>query len=1084
MENPETLADGGVASESAKAQTMVEETIKVESGVDGGVASESAKAQTLEEETIKVESRVTNETLTGHLPSDVRGDGIQENGIRVSINNMEGIGGDATTRMEGVTSVLDKETDGTGIGYAVLDDGSRVAAVELQENGKEFGFPDENDKKIVEGNVSVTVVESGSAMNENKESSVPQILPEIVLNGDVSIELNGGDSTTKIEVSGDGVPLVVEIHGSCEAYEKSCGVNNTVLKPEGGLLAENGENPDDKFSGKYVPMVETEKINGVEDKEEKEVDGGEEQEEVYDQEHEFSVGDFVWGKIKSHPWWPGQIYDPSDASKYAAKCRRRDRLLVAYFGDGTFAWCHPSQLKPFKENFELMWNQSNSKSFVNAVQVAVDEIGRRVELEMTCACVPEEIRNRFARPLAVNAGIKEGVSVPDGGIGELTITRYEPAKFLAQLSDVAEVVSVNSILEHKVLCSCLSAFYRAKGYRQLPMYYEADGIASTEDSAVNEEMCKSILDGQEGELNLHPAEVEWLSSPVDPEIGKYCKISSQRWPGSSDDKLYQRKKQKSMAELLAGDVDVDHRRSESDTAGEVISGKPASTSKKRKKKDYEDGINVAKDSGGNNKGLQTKKLKKRKLSVSIPTAEEKFSDIDNDEGADEASLMSSSPRVRKKSKYLSPPYTDLSRGKSLNSPNVSQTVSPKAYKVSSIVECIRRDADQLTGTPPVIRCSGQTFQKKPSKESGAQRKTYGNLSPRTLNSGNYKNSFMEGNAFMDEMFSDFLTIALDPFYLTGMQRFDTFKSFFSRFRSSVYHNKSKFKTDNEQLAVRGSRKRKSLESNPGSSGQDSHATDRPSSEPKSKRKSGEMEKAFPQNPRNELPQVDGTSGLQTDHSREETKDESSAASALLLIFAPGISLPLKDDLITIFGRFGALNEKETDVLKDSNCARVAFVRSSDAVEAFNSSQKVSPFGQAVVNYRLRYSSAISGASERDESSHLQPTPLPVEGNEPSANPAASRLSAISGASGLDESSHLQPTPLPTEGNEPSANPSASRLTAGDTAPLDFIKQNLEIMTSVLENSGEKILPGVKENLEGDIKGLLKKLSTMDDSSSS
>lgn len=25
----------------------------------------------------------------------------------------------------------------------------------------------------------------------------------------------------------------------------------------------------------------------------------------------FGVGDLVWGKVMSHPWWPGQIYDES-----------------------------------------------------------------------------------------------------------------------------------------------------------------------------------------------------------------------------------------------------------------------------------------------------------------------------------------------------------------------------------------------------------------------------------------------------------------------------------------------------------------------------------------------------------------------------------------------------------------------------------------------------------------------------------------------------------------------------------------------------------------------------------------------------
>ncbi|KAK9919260.1 hypothetical protein M0R45_027869 [Rubus argutus] len=25
----------------------------------------------------------------------------------------------------------------------------------------------------------------------------------------------------------------------------------------------------------------------------------------------FQVSDLVWGKVRSHPWWPGQICDPS-----------------------------------------------------------------------------------------------------------------------------------------------------------------------------------------------------------------------------------------------------------------------------------------------------------------------------------------------------------------------------------------------------------------------------------------------------------------------------------------------------------------------------------------------------------------------------------------------------------------------------------------------------------------------------------------------------------------------------------------------------------------------------------------------------
>ncbi|KAL2528967.1 uncharacterized protein Fot_21568 [Forsythia ovata] len=41
------------------------------------------------------------------------------------------------------------------------------------------------------------------------------------------------------------------------------------------------------------------------------------------------------------------IYDPQDASSFAGKHIRMDRLLVAFFGDGSFSWCLPAQLIPF-----------------------------------------------------------------------------------------------------------------------------------------------------------------------------------------------------------------------------------------------------------------------------------------------------------------------------------------------------------------------------------------------------------------------------------------------------------------------------------------------------------------------------------------------------------------------------------------------------------------------------------------------------------------------------------------------------------------------------------------------------------------
>ncbi|KAI9121937.1 hypothetical protein K1719_006626 [Acacia pycnantha] len=49
------------------------------------------------------------------------------------------------------------------------------------------------------------------------------------------------------------------------------------------------------------------------------------------------VSDLVWGKVRGHPWWPGQIFDPSAASENAKKHLKIDSYLIPYFGVQTFA---------------------------------------------------------------------------------------------------------------------------------------------------------------------------------------------------------------------------------------------------------------------------------------------------------------------------------------------------------------------------------------------------------------------------------------------------------------------------------------------------------------------------------------------------------------------------------------------------------------------------------------------------------------------------------------------------------------------------------------------------------------------------
>ena len=142
--------------------------------------------------------------------------------------------------------------------------------------------------------------------------------------------------------------------------------------------------------------------------------------------------------------------------------------LVVYFGSSHVSWCRPSQLKPFHVNFEQMTGQNKARSFIGAVEKAMDDFGKCLKLEMTCSCVLKE--NKF---LASNSATRERASRPEckfGELGEFSAAQFEPAKFLCQLKNIAQIVSKPAMLEFTTIQKCLSAFYHSVGHFQLPMH--------------------------------------------------------------------------------------------------------------------------------------------------------------------------------------------------------------------------------------------------------------------------------------------------------------------------------------------------------------------------------------------------------------------------------------------------------------------------------------------------------------------------------------------------------------------------------------------------------------------------------------
>ncbi|XP_017700207.2 uncharacterized protein LOC103715109 [Phoenix dactylifera] len=102
--------------------------------------------------------------------------------------------------------------------------------------------------------------------------------------------------------------------------------------------------------------------------------------------HGFEIGDMVWGKVKSHPWWPGYIFNVPFASPDVRRTRKEGHVLVAFFGDSSYGWFFPDELIPFEPYYLEKSKQTTSKNFALAVDEAEDEVSRRAALGLTCHC--------------------------------------------------------------------------------------------------------------------------------------------------------------------------------------------------------------------------------------------------------------------------------------------------------------------------------------------------------------------------------------------------------------------------------------------------------------------------------------------------------------------------------------------------------------------------------------------------------------------------------------------------------------------------------------------------------------------------
>ncbi|XP_022640837.1 uncharacterized protein LOC106772117 isoform X2 [Vigna radiata var. radiata] len=631
-----------------------------------------------------------------------------------------------------------------------------------------------------------------------------------------------------------------------------------------------------------------------------------------EKESNFSVSNMVWGKVRSHPWWPGQIFDPSDSSEKAMKHYKKDCYLVAYFGDRTFAWNEESQLKPFRTHFSSIEKQSTSESFQNAVDCALDEVTRRVEYGLSCSCIPKDTYNLIKFQTVENTGIRPELSVRHGVDESLNASTFSPDKLVEYLKALSELPTGGfDRLELGIAKAQLLAFYRFKGYSCLPELQYCGGFDDDMDTIVHGDENKAINyknDGQVGSGNL-----------------KSQSSSRRKRKHNLKDVMQETPKERSLSELMGGTLDA-------------------------------------------------------------PDGEYWF-----DEKVTDTPVSRGRPRKRRTVDHYGDDFGKQDGRKTISVAKVSNTTKPSFL----IGDRIRRVASKLTGSPTVVKSSGDRSQRTDGSTEGI----YGNEFDVSFDEAQRSSMVVTIEySSLDDLLSSLHLVAQEPL---GDYRFlNPIISFFSDFRDSITVADDAVKdifcteevgTKRKQPPVGGLPETFEFEDM-----SDTYWTDRvidngsevqaaqlsqPTQPARRNRKkdyelvSTEQGKSVPVSRRPYSRKQHSNSNHVEVPQKPAGYINENAPAELVMNFAELGSVPSETNLNRMFRRFGPLKEAETEVDTVSSRARVVFKKCSDAEVACSSAQKFNIFGQILVNYQLNYTpsalfKASSVATAQDHEMHF------------------------------------------------------------------------------------------------------------------
>ncbi|KAL5202525.1 hypothetical protein ABZP36_013477 [Zizania latifolia] len=194
----------------------------------------------------------------------------------------------------------------------------------------------------------------------------------------------------------------------------------------------------------------------------------------------FAPPRLVWGKVKNHPWWPGQVFGPADASELALEQPRKSgATLVAFFSDKTFAWVDLEELRSFRGDFARLAGQRLMPTFAAAVDAALDEVTRRVGTGLSCCCAAGS--NAVSKKQVIdNAGVRDGAY---GAVVDAAFTRdaFRGEAFVGYISALAVAPLAGADrLDLAIATAQLEALNRWRGSRNLTEYTSHSGIEAKE----------------------------------------------------------------------------------------------------------------------------------------------------------------------------------------------------------------------------------------------------------------------------------------------------------------------------------------------------------------------------------------------------------------------------------------------------------------------------------------------------------------------------------------------------------------------------------------------------------------------------